>query len=317
MEYGIWNMEKPSGSVDFSICHLPFSIQAGIFQRPAKAGSRVRVHSRPAAAVAFALLLSGCASRALVGRPVSSTGATIEGTDQRLAAALLLEAARPSADTHLQVAREYARLGILDAAHSRTKRALARNPRSPVAHEFMARIWRDWGMPESGLPFAHRAVSLDQKSASAHNTLATILDALGQVEAARSAYEHALVLDPQAGWALNNLCYLELRLGRLEQAARRCEAAVRASPALAAAHNNLGLTYAAAGDMRRAGDAFREGGGDAAAHYNVGMVHLASRRYAEAALAFEEAVKLRPDFTAAKTRAHQAHMRALTDRARK
>jgi hypothetical protein len=35
MENGKWKMEERPYSLVFSICHLPSSIQAGIFQRPA------------------------------------------------------------------------------------------------------------------------------------------------------------------------------------------------------------------------------------------------------------------------------------------
>ena len=242
----------------------------------------------------------------------SSSLASVESSDRRLAAALLAEAILPTAESHLQVGREYFRLGILDAAHTRTGRSLSRDPQFADAHELMARIWRDWGQPDSGLGHAHRAMAFAPRSASARNTLGTILDALGRTDEARQAYTAAIALDPGAGWALNNLCYLEFRLGRLLEARRYCEAALVVSPALRAAQNNLALAYAASGDMVEAAEAFRAAGDEAEAHYNVGIVHLAERRYAEAALAFERAIKARPAYTDAKKWAHDAHMRALT-----
>ena len=260
-------------------------------------------------------LLSGCATAAgpvtARSRPASSFGVTIESSDQKLAGALLAEAVKPSAENHLQVAREYVRLGIHDLAHTRTRRALKREPRLAAAHDMMARIWRDWGQRPTALAHAHRAVYFEPASAAAHNTLGTILDGLGESKAARSAFLKAFELDPTAGWALSNLCYLEFRLGNLEEARRRCEAAVLATPALSEAHNNLGLTHAAAGDLGRAREAFLAGGDAASADYNMGIVFLAGGRYVEAALAFIDAVKTRPTFTAAKTRAHEARMRAL------
>jgi len=50
-------------------------------------------------------------------------GATIENTDPRLGAALLLELVAPTAESSLQVAQEYRRLNVLDAAYGRLKRA--------------------------------------------------------------------------------------------------------------------------------------------------------------------------------------------------
>lgn len=263
--------------------------------------------------------LGGCASSGAVtpvSRPAAASGTagTIESTDHRLSAALLAERLAPSAEAHLQVAREYARLRILDAAHARTARALALDPGFAAAHEMMGRIWRDWGQPGAALPHVSRAIHYAPGSAGAHNTMGTILDALGRIEEAREAYRRAFALDPAAGWAMSNLCYLEFRQGRFDEARRHCEAALAATPALTEARNNLGLAYAAAGDIAGAEAAFLAAGDVAAAHYNLGIVHLASGRHEAAARAFEAAVEARPGFTAAKARAHEARMRALKDR---
>ena len=245
--------------------------------------------------------------------PRSSTfGASIEGADKRLAAALLAEAMLRTAESHVGVAEEYRRLGIFDAAHARLNRAIDKEPRLATAHEGLARVWRDWGMPALGLGSAYRAAYYDPRSASAQNTLGTILDALGQLGEAGDAYERALLIDPDAAWALNNICYVEFRLGRLRAAALLCEQALQIEPGLAAAHNNLALTFAAAGDFERAHQEFLAAGDAAAANYNLGIVHLAERDYLSAAGAFERAITARPSFTAAKTRAHTARMRALT-----
>ena len=262
------------------------------------------------------VMVGGCATGSM-GRPdvpqkpTSVSGVTIESNDPRLAAAILAEAVRPGAESSLQVAREYIRLGVLDSAFKLTERALKREPNLPAAHDMMARIWRDWGMPETALVHAHRAIYFAPRWSGAHNTLGTVLYALDRIAEARTAFLRAFELDSGASWALSNLCYLEFRTGNLDEARRRCEAAVRTSPALAAAHNNLALTHAAAGDMAGARGAFLEAGDVAAASYNVGIVYLAEGRYSEAADAFQQAIDARPAFTAAKTRAHQARMKAL------
>lgn len=243
----------------------------------------------------------------------SSFGATIEGSDARLAAALLAEAMLPSAERHVQVAEEYRRLGILDAAHARLNRAIALEPRLARAHELQAQIWRDWRLPELGLGAAYRAVSYAPGSASAYNTLGTLLEKMGRPNDARWAYQRALVRDPQAAWVLNNLCHLDLQRGRLAQARAQCEQAVALSPDLVAAHNNLALVHAAAGDFARARDVLLAAHDAATAQYNLGIVHLAARDYAAAAAAFEEAIEARPDFSAAKARARDARQRALTE----
>jgi len=261
------------------------------------------------------LVLTGCATRGAVTPRTpakSGTFATIESSDRLLGGALLADAVQSTAQSRLQVAREYSRLGILDMAQSWTSMALEREPRLAEGHELMARIWRDWRMPDVALRSAHLAVRYAPRSASAHNTLGTVFDALGQVGAARSAYLAAAALDRNAGWALNNLCYLEMRAGRFDEALRSCQGALGLSPALVTAQNNLALTYAASGAMTNATDAFMTGGDQASAYYNIGIVHLAHRQYADAAIAFEQAIKLRPTFTEAKRWAHDARMRLLT-----
>lgn len=237
---------------------------------------------------------------------------TVEASDPRLGAALLVAAILPSAQSELQVAREYERVGILDMAEARAKRALALQPRLAPGHEFVARVWRDWGVPSVALAHAYRAVAYDRDSASARNTLGTILDALGRSDDARASYRRALAMDPLADYALNNLCHLDFMQGHFADAQRQCEAALAITPALTPARNNLGLIFAASGDMIRAGQIFLSAQDPAAAYYNIGIVYLAAHRYLDAARAFDQAINARPGFTAAKRWAHDAKMRALT-----
>jgi tetratricopeptide (TPR) repeat protein len=307
----------------------------------------VRLACGPAALVLGGLLLGGCASgqaTSLTGRlirpgqpavdlggpelsgdseqlrqlsaegaPRTSTfGATIESIDQRLAAALLLEASAPTAENHIRVADEYRRLGVQDAAFERLTMAVKKNRKMAEAHAAIARAWRDWGLPGRGLSAAYRAVYFGGESAAVQNTLATMLDALGEVEGARDAYQRAVTLNPTAAWALSNLCYLEFRVGRLAEARSLCEASLRQSPGFAAARNNLALVHAASGDVARARTELLSTGDLATGHYNLGMLFLARANYAAAAESFEEAIKLRPSFAAAKTRAHAARLRLLT-----
>ena len=245
-----------------------------------------------------------------VSRP-ASLGLSVENSDQRLSAALLLEIIRPSAESHLRVAEEYQRLGILDTSARHLDEALRLSPHFASAHESMARIWRDWGFPERGLGAAYRATVYAPRSASAHNTLGTVFAALGQTDNARRAYERALALSPSA-WVLNNLCDLERQAGRLPAAVERCRAALAIDPSLPAAHNNLALTLAAAGDRDGARAEFLAAGDEAAGNYNIGLMHLADGDYRLAADAFETAIHLRPSFTAAKTRAHETRLYLLT-----
>ena len=242
----------------------------------------------------------------------ASVGVSVENSDPRLSAALLLATAIPTAAHHLRVADEYRRLGILDASARHVDQAIKLEPRFAEAHERLARIWRDWGFPDQGLGAAYRAAFYAPRSPSAQNTLGTLLAAVGRPDDARRAYERALALEPNAAWVLNNLCDLERRRGRLSEARDRCEAALAIDASLGAAHNNLALTFAAFGDLDRARVEFLAGGDEASANYNLGLVHMADGDYRAAADAFEAAIRLRPAFTAAKSRAHTVRLYLLS-----
>ena len=251
------------------------------------------------------------ATRIAPGSRSSSFGTTVENTDPGLAAALLVELALPTVESHLTVAGEYQRLRIFDVAYDRFRLAARKGPRRAEPHDGMARLWRDWGFLDRALGSSYRAVYLNPESAPAHNTLGTILDALGEYDAARRSYERALMLDPTAAWASNNLCYLELRQGHLAEAQSLCEWSLRVAPALSPARNNLALTHAAAGDVEQARQELMAAGDGATEYYNVGVVQLNAGLYGEAIRSFESALRLRPDFSAAKAHAHLARVRML------
>ena len=161
--------------------------------------------------------------------------------------------------------------------------------RHAQTHDALARVWRDWGLPQLGLANAHRAIHYAPTSAAARNTLGTLLHALGLRDDARRAYRTAILLDPKAGYAFNNLCYLSFVEGKSDLAISECRTALTIDPRSHAAHNNLALIYAAIGRGDLARSEFAAGGGAASAAYNMGIVYLAQNRYADAADEFDQA----------------------------
>jgi len=244
--------------------------------------------------------------------PPPPASLSVESFDKRLEAALALETAQPTVENHLRVAEEYRRLGILDTSAKHIELALRMAPHSAAALEASARFWRDAGFPERGLGAAYRATFYAPGSATAQNTYGTLLAALGFAAPARLAYERALLLDPAAAWVQNNLCDLDRQSGHFQAAQDRCHAAIALDPGFKPAHNNLALTLAAIGDLDAAYAEFLAAGDKASASYNIGLVHMAQGRYESAADAFEAAIRLRPTFTAAKTRAHLLRLYLLT-----
>ena len=232
--------------------------------------------------------------RAAEARPERVPLATIEGQDPRLATALAAATLRPEPETYRAVAREYARLGIVDRAHDYLDKALAQDRRDWATYDTRSRIWRDSGSPNLALSDAHRAVYYAPDSPIAHNTLGTILQALGLKGGARGQYEHALRIDPTATYALNNLCYGWILEGDAPKAAQACGEALSLNPDLIAARNNLAILYAAGGDFDGARSAFERSGDQAAVSYNLGIMYMARREYRKAVEAFADAQQARP-----------------------
>lgn len=246
-------------------------------------------------------------------RPAQVMAMTLESQDQRLAAALLAVNIAPRAGTYRQLGHEYRRLGVLDKAHEHFSHAVKLDPTDATSHDALARIWRDWGTAPLGLGDAYRAVHYAPRSAAAANTLGTLLQASGFIEDAKAWYARALQLDESAWYALNNLCYASILTG--EEAINTCQAAVNAAPGTKAttAQNNLALAHAAAGDNSSAKQWFRRASEPATASYNYGIAMLATRAYADAAVAFDEALTADPHFPQAATRARLARLAARTE----
>jgi Flp pilus assembly protein TadD len=245
-------------------------------------------------------------------RPVekSIAGPTIEDTDPRLAAALLTLATVPGAASERQVADEYRRLGILDAAYDHYRRATAINSRDGAAYDGLARVWRDWGLPGLGLGDARRAVFFAPRSAEAQNTLGTLLQALGLRKAAREAYQRALALDQRAAYAWSNLCYLSILDRKPGRAVSECRQALVLDQHFIPARHNLALGYAALGRQDLARAELLRAAPESVAYYNLGIISAARGDYASAAAAFQAACDARPWLDAACARALQFRFRA-------
>jgi Flp pilus assembly protein TadD len=170
-----------------------------------------------------------------------STGlmSSVESTNPALRDALFRLMLAPTAGHHLQVARAYRAIGIFDTAYDYLAKSLTLNGPDAEVHDAVARLWRDWGQPGTGLSHAYQAVSLAPDWPVAQNTLGTLLFKLGHRDDARARFEAAVRLDPTAAYALENLCTLTLADGqtreaikicRQAKAARRGRASVNTSP---------------------------------------------------------------------------------------
>jgi tetratricopeptide (TPR) repeat protein len=297
-------------------------------------GATVRRRIRGVCLVAAILLAAGCASLgrskggshgqtpprdsledyigkvrrlSTASKPTRPRASSIEAENPDLRAALDALAAQATPASHRRVAEAYRRTGVLDLAYDHYVAARDLDSEDAAAYEGLARIWRDWGVPDLGVGDARRAIYHAPAWPTAHNTLGTLLNALGQMAEARRAFERALGLDPEAAYVWTNLCYQSFQMGELTQAVASCRRALSLEPGLVAAHHNLALAYAAAGDLDAARrELWAANADEAVRHFNAGVVLSASRRYGEAARSFDAAYALRPGWTYAADRARQA-----------
>ena len=172
-------------------------------------------------------------------RQKSTTGDVAEGTDERLRQALGRLKAAPTAAAHRDVAIEYRRLRIPDAAYSHLSAAIRLAPNEAASFDLRARIWRGWKLPRLGLPDARRAVALAPRSASAWNTLGLLLEETGQRGESLKAYLHAVVLEDAAAYAWSNLCRVWIADRDGQSAVQACRRASALAPADATVAANL------------------------------------------------------------------------------
>lgn len=245
------------------------------------------------------------------GRSHTANAQVAEQWSAELAAAIARRSTAPTVENEIALAQTLAALGIADQAHGHFAAAARLSPHESAAWDGMARIWRDWGLPQFGLGDAYRAVAADPQSPAVRNTLGTILEFLGYGRDARMQFARALALDPGAAYAQNNICYSWVLEGCADVAAEACRQALAMDPNLSVARNNLGLARAIDGDFENAAAVFAEVGGTSASQYNLGMVYLALGRYSAAANAFDRASESQPALKLARVRAAQARERAM------
>jgi tetratricopeptide (TPR) repeat protein len=239
-------------------------------------------------------------------RPASHVLQALESWDRKLAAALLLAATAPGAESLRNVGDEYRRLGVLDVAFGYYNGALRADSTDAAAYDGLARIWRDWGFPGLGLGDASRAVYYARSSGATYNTLGTVMQALGNRREARAAYEQARRSDPHASYPLTNLCYLSFLEGNTDAALKECRQALELDPEAKPVHNNLALIYASQGRLDLARSELSRDGDEAASQFNMGVIYMATKDYTSAVTAFQAALVARPSFSAAGQRARQA-----------
>ncbi|HEY3457813.1 MAG TPA: tetratricopeptide repeat protein, partial [Bryobacteraceae bacterium] len=214
--------------------------------------------------------------------------------------------------------------GDLSAATAAFRRAVEADPRDPDAHYNLgAALWYGGNRAEARLQL-EQSVKLNPADAHASSFLGMVYREAGDLPDALRRFQRALALNPNTPYPYFDLAVIYLRqhqlahaLGQfdaglnlglpeahipdLDLAVRELRAALPADPKNAQGYNTLGrlLGWAGAGDKQVIAafeEAIRLQPDFAEAHNNLGLVYTQSGNDEKAAPAFREAIRLRPDF---------------------
>ncbi|MSM41413.1 MAG: tetratricopeptide repeat protein [Geobacter sp.] len=168
---------------------------------------------------------------------------------------------------HYNLGVVLSRRGLLDAAESEFRAALAIDPRHARARYNLGVIRASRGEYAAAQSDYEAALALDPALAEAHNALGSLRAATGNLAQAIASYREAIRLDPSLADARNNLGAALAADGKANAAIVEIESAVRLNPEnadyrrnLARAYDLLGLREKAALERARA-DALKDQSG--------------------------------------------------------
>lgn len=158
-----------------------------------------------------------------------------------------------------------------------------------------------------------QALELTPDLVAARNRLGVVLNKVGRHDEATAEFRQAVARSPGSAYLLNNLgfsLYLETKYAEAEQVLTD---AVKLQPTFRRAQLNRGVVLAKLGRYDEALAAFSLGGSEADAYYNLAVMQAEDQHYAIAARSLEQALRLNPDFAAARQQLKEIARLAAAD----
>jgi predicted O-linked N-acetylglucosamine transferase (SPINDLY family) len=200
---------------------------------------------------------------------------------------------------------ELRKLGQLDAAAMRFRRALAVKSDFADAHNNLGTVLQDLGQLDEAAACYQRAVEIKPDFADAHANLARTLLDLGQLHDAEASFRRAIEINPNLVVAHNRLGVVLRRLGQPEAAAESHRRALAIAPGHASAHNNLGIALSELGQLDAAMASYRRAleidPDFAPAHINQGCALEDLWQLDDAVASFRRALQIDPDSMAVRS----------------
>lgn len=150
-----------------------------------------------------------------------------------------------------------------------------------------------------------KAIELAPNVVAPHDRLGITLNKLGRHAEASAEFRAALAIDPRQATLHNNLGFSLYLEGQLDAAERTLTRALELQPAFRRARMNRGLVLAKLGRFDEALADFQLAGQQEDAYYNLAVLQADAGLYAEAARTLQQALAIKPDFTAAREQLRQ------------
>jgi tetratricopeptide (TPR) repeat protein len=148
------------------------------------------------------------------------------------------------------------------------------------------------------------ALAINPRNSKAHITLGNTLEAAGNNDEAMVHYDEAIRLDPSSAVGHVNAGNIFLKRNEQARAIAEFQTALEVEPSNVYAHYNLGQCYLAAGKLHQALEHLlevkRQSPDNATLCFLLGKVNERLGQRIEAAGFYEEAIRIRPDYSEAK-----------------
>ena len=186
----------------------------------------------------------------------------------------------------------------LDEAQAYCQKAAQLDSHVPAVFVTLARIHDALGKHDLALQEFQHALQLDPKDADALGGLAKSYETSGRAADAEKTFQESIALRPDDWTGHNNLGAFYDRQGKYPQAIAAYEQALKITPDNAELYSNLGSAYVDQGGPKALAQAEQalkksiELNPGYPAFANLGMLYMQEHRYAEAAAATEQALKI-------------------------
>ena len=170
----------------------------------------------------------------------------------------VLESFPESAAAHALLAMALADQDRGREAMGASSRAIGINPNLALAHAARACALSAQGLQWEAEMEARQAVALAPTDPNRHSDLAGIVGRAGRFAEALDITARGLSLNPQHLPSLHCRAQALVSLGRSDEAQELLTSALLEDPDLAQLHASIGLLLESRGDLKRAGDEFRE-----------------------------------------------------------